>query len=141
MAETTGYTLPVWVAAAAKAALLALRGEPFKAEQQLVLEAGEAIPVAIPVVAASSLGAGRALAVARCEPGEGLDLTRGLVVWAEVSWWFPSSEEVWLQIDAGEGAGIHAATGELCLSPSQPRCCSLIPDSSASTEPESRATA
>ena len=124
MAEITGYTLPVWVAAAAKAALLALRGEPFEAEQQLVLAAGEAIsgaisgagPVAIPVVAASPLGAGRALAVARCEPGEGLDLTRGLVVWVEVSWWSPSSEEVWLQIDAGEGAGIHAATGELCLS-------------------------
>jgi len=120
MAEITGYTLPVWVAAAAKAALLALRGEPFEAEQQLVLAAGEAIPgaipVAIPVVAASPLGAGRALAVARCEPGEGLDLTRGLVVWVEVSWWSPSSEEVWLQIDAGEGVGIHAATGELCLS-------------------------
>ena len=124
MAEITGYTLPVWVAAAAKAALLALRGEPFEAEQQLVLEAGEAsseelpvaIPVEIPVVAASPLGAGRALAVARCDPGEGLDLTRGLVVWVEVSWWSPSSKEVWLQIDAGEGAGIHAATGELCLS-------------------------
>jgi cobalt-precorrin-5B (C1)-methyltransferase len=124
MAEITGYTLPVWVAAAAKAALLALRGEPFEAEQQLVLAAGEAIPgaisgagpVAIPVVAASPLGAGRALAVAHCEPGEGLDLTRGLVVWVEVSWWSPCSEEVWLQIDAGEGAGIHAATGELCLS-------------------------
>ena len=72
--------------------------------------------MAIPVVAASPLGAGRALAVARCEPGEGLDLTRGLVVWVEVSWRSPSSEEIWLQIDAGEGAGIHEATGELCLS-------------------------
>ena len=120
MAETTGYTLPVWVAAAAKAALLALRGEPFEAEQQLALDPGEAIsgaiPVAIPVVAAAPLGAGRALAVARCEPGEGLDLTRGLVVWVEASWCSPSPEEGWLQIDAGEGAGIHAATGELCLS-------------------------
>ena len=39
VAEITGYTLPVWVAAAAKAALLALRGEPFEAEQQLELQA------------------------------------------------------------------------------------------------------
>jgi cobalt-precorrin-5B (C1)-methyltransferase len=116
MAEARGYTLPVWVAAAAKAALLALRGEPFEAKQQLALEAGEAIPVAIPVVAAAPLGAGRALAVARCEPGDGLDLTRGLVVWVEASWCAASSPGAWLQIDAGEGAGIHAATGNLCLS-------------------------
>ena len=116
MAEARGYTLPVWVAAAAKAALLALRGETFEAEQQLALEAGEAIPVAIPVVAAAPLGAGRALAVACCEPGDGLDLTRGLVVWVEASWSAASSPGAWLQIDAGEGAGIHAATGELCLS-------------------------
>jgi cobalt-precorrin-5B (C1)-methyltransferase len=120
MAETTGYTLPVWVAAAAKAAVLALLGKAFAAEQQLDLEPGEtigsAIPVAIPVVAAAPLGPGRALAVARCEPGDGLDLTRGLVVWVEASWWTPSPAGDWLQIDAGEGAGIHAATGELCLS-------------------------
>ena len=31
----------------------------------------------VPVVAAAPLGEGRALAVARCEPGPGLDLTRG----------------------------------------------------------------
>jgi len=116
MAETTGYTLPVWVAAAAKAALLALLGEPFAAEQQLELEADKAIPVAIPVVAAAPLGPARALAVARCEPGDGLDLTRGLVVWVEASWCSSSSAGVWLQIDAGEGAGTHAASGELCLS-------------------------
>ena len=114
-----GYTLPVWVAAAARAALKALRGEPFEASQPLVLEAApadEAPTTAIPVVSAAPLGPGRALAVARCDPGDGLDLTRGLVVWVEAAWCSPSPEEGWLVIEAGEGAGIHAATGQLCLS-------------------------
>lgn len=116
---TQGYTLPVWVAAAARAATLALQGQPYASEQPLQLDplAPEPSPTLIPVVAAAPLGAGRALAVARCDPGPGLDLTRGLVVWVEVSW----SDAVdprgaWLELQAGEGAGIHAATGELCLS-------------------------
>jgi cobalt-precorrin-5B (C1)-methyltransferase len=114
----TGYTLPVWVAAAARAALRALRGDPFEAEQPLVvdLEGQPGDPVPVSVVSAAPLGAGRALAVARCEPGPGLDLTRGLVIWVEVSWGAPGPAGAWLQIVAGEGAGIHAATGALCLS-------------------------
>jgi len=116
--EASGFTLPVWVAAAARAALLALRGEPFSAEQPLLLdpEAPGDTPVLIPVVAAAPLGGDRALAVARCDPGPGLDLTRGLVVWVEASWSPVCEASDWLQILAGEGAGIHAATGELCLS-------------------------
>ena len=117
--DAPGYTLPVWVAAAARAALIALQGQPFAAEQPLWLDplAPEPSPTPIPVVAAAPLGGGRALAVARCDPGPGLDLTRGLVVWVEVSWRAPADpSDGWLQLQAGEGAGIHAATGELCLS-------------------------
>jgi hypothetical protein len=56
MAE--GYTLPVWVAAAARAALLALQGEPFAADQPLeLIEPPERRP--IPVVAAAPLGRAR----------------------------------------------------------------------------------
>lgn len=117
-AQAQGYTLPVWVAAAARAAVLALQGEPFVAEQPLALDPDAANPEEVPVavVAAAPLGDGRALAVARSDPGPGLDLTRGLVVWVEASWCDPEPEHGWLQLQAGEGVGVHAATGELCLS-------------------------
>ncbi len=129
-----GYTLPVWVAAAARAALVQLRGEPFQAEQPLWLEPeGAAAPRPVPVVAVGPLGEGRALAVARCDPGDGLDLTRGLVVWVEASW-RPRQPEAspgtpaveaspaapgdpaWLELLAGEGVGVHADSRQPCLS-------------------------
>lgn len=116
--EARGYTLPVWVAAAARAAVLALRGQPFVAEQPLWLDPAAPDPVEVPiaVLAASPLGPGRALAEARCDPGPGLDLTRGLLVWVEASWRSPAPDLDWLQLQAGEGVGVHAASGELCLS-------------------------
>ncbi len=172
MAEATpplrGYTLPVWVAAAARAAVGVLRGETLGPVVMLeLLEPPGAVPVA--VEAAAALGDGWALGQARCEPGEGLDLTRGLVVWVLACWRelapgepavestagftteirtgfvveFPAGAspqsrppqssfvaasavpapaapepglEPWLLIEAGEGVGIHAASGEACLS-------------------------
>ena len=135
-----GYTLPVWVAAAARAALGALLGEPVAPTVALELLEPPGI-AAVPVEAAAPLGDGWALGQARCEPGEGLDLTRGLVVWVLVRWRelaagsdgaeaapapfvapmpgaaaaTPISEQG-LWIEAGEGVGIHAASGEACLS-------------------------
>jgi cobalt-precorrin-5B (C1)-methyltransferase len=172
MADATpaprGYTLPVWVAAAARAAVGVLRGETLGPAVMLdLLEPPGAVPV--PVEAAAALGDGWALGQARCEPGEGLDLTRGLVVWVLARWRelapggpavestagstteirtgsvveFPAGaspqssspqssfvaasavpapaalepgQEPWLLIEAGEGVGIHAASGEACLS-------------------------
>jgi len=116
-----GYTLPVWVAAAARAAVAQLRGEAFEAEQPLWLDpqasqASQTSTVLVPVVAAAPLDSGRALAVARCEPGDGLDLTRGLVVWVEASWCLLAAGEPWLQLEAGEGVGVHAESRSLCLS-------------------------
>ncbi|MEI6830698.1 MAG: cobalt-precorrin-5B (C(1))-methyltransferase CbiD [Synechococcaceae cyanobacterium ELA445] len=112
------YTLPVWVAAASLAALQQLRGEVFMPEQPLELQGdGPATQQdLVPVVAAAPLGEGRALAVARCEPGEGLDLTRGLVVWVEASWQPTDPAGDWLVLQAGEGVGVHAHSRELCLS-------------------------
>ena len=113
MAE--GYTLPVWVAAAARAALLALQGQPFRAEQPLdLVEPAEIRPV--PVIAAAPLGDGQALAVARCEPGALLDLTRGLVVWVLVRCQPLEPEQPWLQLEAGEGVGVHQQDRVLCHS-------------------------
>ena len=123
MADTTpplrGYTLPVWVAAAARAALGALLGEPVAPAVALDLLEPPVVG-AVPVEAAALLGDGWALGQARCDPGEGLDLTRGLAVWVLVRWrelapGGPAVDE-WLLIEAGEGVGIHAASGAACLS-------------------------
>ena len=116
MAES-GYTLPVWVAAAARAALAQLVGEPFREEQPMLLELeGAAAAQPVPVVAAAPLGEGRALAVARCEPGALLDLTRGLLVWVLVRCQPLEPEQPWLQLEAGEGVGVHGQDRALCHS-------------------------
>jgi cobalt-precorrin-5B (C1)-methyltransferase len=81
----------------------------------------------IAVRAAARLSEGWALGEAQCAPGEGLDLTRHLVVWVLARWLEPCPEqpwaegssgpgEDWLVLEAGEGVGIHAATGQACLS-------------------------
>jgi cobalt-precorrin-5B (C1)-methyltransferase len=118
-ASPRGYTLPVWVAAAARAALGALLGEPVAPAVALELLEPPGV-AAVPVEAAALLGDGWALGQARCDPGEGLDLTRGLVVWVLARWrelapGGPAVED-WLLIEAGEGVGIHAASGDACLS-------------------------
>ncbi len=119
-AEPVGYTLPVWVCAAARAAVQALADEPFQADQWLQLDPAlpDLAPQPVPVVAAAPLGDGRALAVARCEGGAALDLIRGLVVWVEASW-IPVSDgepQSRLVLEAGEGVGVHAETRTICLS-------------------------
>lgn len=117
-----GYTLPVWVAAAARAAVGVLRGEPTQPAWPLdLLQApgGPAQPVQ--VRAAALIGEGWALAEAICDPGDGLDLTRGLLVWT-LAYWLPAplpdedGEPGWLALEAGEGVGVHAASREMCLS-------------------------
>ena len=116
MAEC-GYTLPVWVAAAAVAAVRELRGLPFEAQVQLLLEpAAGRSATAIPVQAAARLSPERALATSCCDPGEVLDLTRGLQVWVEASWIEPDAQGDWLQVLPGAGVGVHSASGEACLS-------------------------
>jgi cobalt-precorrin-5B (C1)-methyltransferase len=130
LTSARGYTLPVWLALAARAAVAELRGEPWQAERQLdLLE-----PLgwtSLPLRAAAPLPQGWALGEAVCEPGEGLDLTRGLVVWVLARWepaLAPSAaaaaaaeagagagsweDSGWLQLEAGEGVGVHAARGD-----------------------------
>jgi cobalt-precorrin-5B (C1)-methyltransferase len=112
-----GYTLPVWLAAAARAALGALRGDPFAAAPELELLGAEGRRP-VPVRSAARLGDGWALAISCCDPGDGLDLTRGLEVWALLRWGETAGNDPgqWLTLEAGEGVGIHAASGEACLS-------------------------
>ena len=114
MSSAAGWILPVWVAAAARAATACLRNESSEPLQPLVLASG-ADPCQVPVVAAAPLGDGSALAMARCEPGDGvLDLTRGLLVWVQARWCDGPGD--WLELVAGEGVGRLAASGEICLS-------------------------
>ncbi|MCP9886948.1 cobalt-precorrin-5B (C(1))-methyltransferase [Cyanobium sp. ATX 6A2] len=109
-----GYTLPVWTAAAARAALQGLRREPVDAEQPLRLDPGAGIE-AIPIEAAAPLADGSALAMARCDPGAGvLDLTRGLLVWVQARWL--EGPGPWLELRGGEGVGVIQASGQACLS-------------------------
>ena len=119
-----GYTLPVWVAAAARAAVAALQGEAPRSAWPLDLLQGEGQPpVPVAVGAAALLGEGWALAEATCDPGDGLDLTRGLKVWALSRWEEApllvlegEEEEAWLRLEAGAGVGVHAASGGICAS-------------------------
>ena len=140
-----GYTLPVWVAAAARAATAVLLGDaPAGAVALELLEPAGVVPV--PLEAAAALGDGWAMAQSRCDPGDGLDLTRGLLIWV-LARWRPepaeaaaaglagspadaagadmaplatgqsgAGERPWLDLQAGEGVGVHAASGEACLS-------------------------
>ena len=119
-----GYILPVWLAVAARAAVAVLRGEPWANETRLdLLE-----PLgwtSLPVMAAAPLPQGWALGEAMCDPGEGLDLTRDLVVWV-LARWEPApvppaaaeawDETDWLHLEAGEGVGVHETSGQACLS-------------------------
>ncbi len=102
------------MAAAAKAALRALLEQPFIVLQSLDQPGEAAEPLSVPVQSAARLGAGQALAICRCDPGKGLDLTRDLEVWVRVAW-IPSPGEG-LQLLAGEGLGTLGAGGALCLS-------------------------
>ncbi|MEB3303652.1 MAG: cobalt-precorrin-5B (C(1))-methyltransferase CbiD [Cyanobacteriota bacterium] len=117
-----GYTLPVWVAAAARAAVAALKGEPVRPTWCLDLLRSPGHPAEpVPVRAASLIGEGLALAEACCDPGDGLDLTRGLLVWILASWRdaplpLEAAAQDWLELEAGEGVGVHAASGEVCVS-------------------------
>lgn len=123
------FTLPVWVAAAARAALEALlEAEGLAFAAAALRGSGEAQPLElleppgvelVPVEAAAALGHGQALGMARCDPGDGLDLTRGLLVWVQASWWDPAQDaepSQRLLLEAGEGLGVRAGSRDLCLS-------------------------
>ncbi len=110
----SGYTLPVWVAVAAVAAVRQLRGDP-SAERvglELLQPTGQR---ELPIEAVAPFADGSALAISRCDPGPGMDLTRGLAVWVRARWAEPL-EGSCFQLHAGVGVGRLAEGGEVCLS-------------------------
>ena len=110
----SGLTLPMWVAAAARAATQRL-AEGSVVLQQPLLQPDGAAEVTVPVRAVAGLADQmQVLAMAVCDPGPGLDLTRGLEVWVRVGW--SARAEPWLDLVAGEGVGRSSETGRICLS-------------------------
>jgi cobalt-precorrin-5B (C1)-methyltransferase len=101
----TGYTLPVFAVAAAKAALMHLLGESNP------LIAIDLLPgtAEIPLQQVAALGAGSALAITLSDPGDNLDLTRNTPIWAWVRLATLQSQR--LVLEAGEGLG-KTSTGE-----------------------------
>jgi cobalt-precorrin-5B (C1)-methyltransferase len=118
--DSSGLTLPVWVAAAARAALQCLVGLPVEERQALTLP-DRSEPLSVPVQSAAPLAQGeQALAISQCDPGTGLDLTRGLEIWVRACWRQPSvvtgDDDAWLELVAGEGVGRFDADQRLCIS-------------------------
>jgi len=104
----------VWVAAAARAATQVLQGHPAPDRVSLTIP-GEAAPRSVPIQAASCVRDGaQALAISVCDPGPGLDLTRGLEIWVHACW--GSADQGWLSLKAGAGVGRLESDGSLCIS-------------------------
>tara|TARA_B100001093_G_scaffold503702_2_gene558454 strand:+ start:7453 stop:8634 length:1182 start_codon:yes stop_codon:yes gene_type:complete len=109
-----GLTLPVWVAAAARAATQVLCGQHAENPQSLQIP-GQEQTLGVPVQSAAPLqGGAKALAISRCDPGPGLDLTRDLEIWVQALW--IQEEAGWLKIVPGEGIGTLGRDGDVCAS-------------------------
>lgn len=102
----TGYTLPVFAVAAAKAALVQLQAAtaPLSADVELLPGTAD-----IPIQQVAALDAASALAITLSDPGDNLDLTRDTPVWAWVK--LSERQDKPLILEAGLGLG-KTATGD-----------------------------
>jgi len=103
VSSQSGYTLPVFACAAAIAALKRLR-QPQAVSTVPVDLLDPPETAHIPVEQVAGLPDGGALAIARSDPGEHLDLTRHTPIWAYVTWGSPDQPETIL-LQGGEGIG------------------------------------
>ncbi|MDY6785044.1 MAG: cobalt-precorrin-5B (C(1))-methyltransferase CbiD [Cyanobacteriota bacterium] len=107
MTPRSGYTLPVFACAAAIAALRHLLSSPSSQTDRVItlnlLEPTQIVE--IPIEQVARIGENQALAIARSDPGDNLDLTRNTPIWAMVELFprFPDSEEEQIEIRGGEG--------------------------------------
>lgn len=101
----TGYTLPVFAVASAKAAFLHLQN-PLESISEVSIDL---LPdcATIPVQQVAKINANSALAITLSDPGDNLDLTRHTPIWAYVQWQERQSEP--LILAAGEGLGKTAS--------------------------------
>lgn len=102
-APRAGYTLPVFACAAAIAALHWLNEETSLSEVSLdLIQPAQTATIEIESVA--GLKPGTALAIARSDPGDNLDLTRDTPIWAMVERITEAQTEA-IEIVGGEGIG------------------------------------
>ena len=91
-----------------------LCGQTFENPQSLQIP-GQDQALSVRVQSAAPLQEGeQALAISRCDPGPGLDLTRDLEIWVQARW--SQAEIGWLEIVPGEGIGRKGREGDLCAS-------------------------
>ncbi|MDY7015928.1 MAG: cobalt-precorrin-5B (C(1))-methyltransferase CbiD [Cyanobacteriota bacterium] len=116
MTPRSGYTLPVFACAAAVAALRHLQhpraSETDRAVALELLEPPQ--KVEIPIEQVARIGENQALAIARSDPGDNLDLTRNTPVWALVELTPRASDpelEAQIEIRGGEGVAKLANDG------------------------------
>ncbi|NEQ98680.1 MAG: cobalt-precorrin-5B (C(1))-methyltransferase [Cyanothece sp. SIO2G6] len=107
----SGYTLPVFAVAAAKAALqhlLALSPNPPADEPSVTLDLvpGEAT---IPIQQVAALDGVTALAITISDPGDNLDMTRNTPIWAWVQMGDRPPDAEAITLEAGDGLGRTAA--------------------------------
>jgi cobalt-precorrin-5B (C1)-methyltransferase len=108
----TGYTLPVFAVAAAKAALIHLQPTtqtPSSVTLDLLPDTAD-----IPIEQVAILDTVTALAIARSDPGDNLDITRNTPLWAWVQLSPRLDDNQALILEAGEGLG-KTATGEAAI--------------------------
>lgn len=101
----SGYTLPVFAAAAAVAALRGLQtGESYDQIPLDLIQPPQKVEIAIEQMA--PLGDGIVVAITRSDPGDNLDLTRNTPIWAVVRFSPAAPERITLV--GGEGIGKQA---------------------------------
>jgi len=119
------FTLPVWVAAAAKSATNILIGKKFK-DTEIIDLPNQEESITVPIFSSALLDNGeKSLSVTHCQSGLSLDITRGLEIWAYIQLnkvtslsgrivenGFPD----WLDFNAGYGVGKFESSGQPCIS-------------------------
>ena len=91
-----------------------LCGQTFENPQSLQIPGRDQNLIVKVQSAAPLQGGAQALAISRCDPGPGLDLTRDLEIWVQACWTQPQTG--WLEIVPGEGIGRQGPEGDLCAS-------------------------
>ena len=115
-----GFSLPLWVAAAAKAALKKIVGSPFE-NYELIKIPNEHKEIKIEIHSVGLLkDESHALGITFAKSGLDLDITQNLEIWTIASLekisFKNSVQTIPINIIAGSGVGIKKETSEICIS-------------------------
>jgi cobalt-precorrin-5B (C1)-methyltransferase len=106
--KRSGFTLPVFAIASAKAALLALQDRKASNGNLIInLDLPDGSGIKLEISQCACLDANTALAITISDPGDNLDLTAGTPIWAWVQ--LQDWQGEYLILEAGEGVGRNAS--------------------------------